>query len=235
MTRLLKASLLTTISLVCSQAYSSQLPGHFLLEAGGFYSTQGKSQFIGINGLVGDQFNVTKRHDENFLVGAGFLFNGYRYCQYGIDYGINAFYLPNTQVKGTITQELLFTNLAYRYDVSHLPVYLFAKGFMNTNYLAITLDAGIGPNFMKTDMHGDTSLDGITLPDDAFTGSNSTTVFSAMAGIGVKFNVCQVPLEVGYRYFYLGEGRFNARSDQISNKLKTGTCSAQALMLTLYL
>src|SRR5262249_51268278 len=128
----------------------------------------------------------------------------------------------------------LFTNLAYEYDVTHLPVYLFAKGFMNASHdFAITVDAGIGPNFMKAKMHHDTSLDGITLPDNAFTGSESTTTLSAMAGIGLRFNVMQFPLEIGYRFFYLGEGRFHANSPAIQNHLKTGNITAQALILTL--
>lgn len=237
MNRLLKAATFLTTLIVCTQSWSYQLPGQFLLEAGGFYSTQGKNQIIYIDGLIGDEFTVNDRHDKNILVGAAWVFNGYKNCQYGIDYGINAFYFAKSRVKGTIVQELLFENLAYKYDVTHVPVYLFAKGYVNTNYYftGITVDVGIGPNFMKTDMQGDSSLDGITLPDDLFTGNTSNTVFSAMAGIGVKFCLNQIPLELGYRYFYLGEGEFKRRKPAIINKLKTGTISAQALMLTVYL
>ena len=206
-----------------------------MLLEGIYESDQGQSQFISINGLIGDQYNVSKHHDTDGIIGIGYLMNGYNANRYGVDFGINAFYLAPTEVTGTITQELLFTNLEYKYTVSHLPVYLFAKGYMDLNYncLGLTMDLGIGPNFMKTNMHHDTSLDGITLPDNAFKGT-STTTFSGMAGIGLKFYVMNhVPLEVGYRYFYLGEGDFKSRTPEILNKLKTGNNSAHALLLTL--
>lgn len=237
MTRLFKAVSSFAILLACTQVYSYQIPyGHLLLEGGVYRSNQGESEFISINGLIGDQYNVTKHHDTNWIFGVGYLMDGYRVNQFGVDFGINAFYLAPTEVKGTITQELLFTNLSYKYTVRHIPVYLFAKGFMNTNYncLAVTMDLGIGPNFMKTNMQDDISLDGgVTLPDNAFKGTTTTT-FSGMVGIGLKFYVMdQLPLEVGYRFFYLGEGHFNARSDEILNNLKTGNITAQALLLTL--
>lgn len=227
---------LTAALLVTSTATFSMpsFPGHFLLEGGGYQNTSGKAQFIGINTLIGDQFNVTNRNDTNTIFGVGYLVDGYQTGRYSIDYGINAFYLAKTKVSGTITQELTFTNLAYNYYVSHLPVYLFAKGSINTNcnHLAVTIDAGVGPNFMNTNLYADSSLDGVTVPDNAFAGNNATAVFSAMLGVGVKFMVKQVPLEIGYRYFYLGEGSFKPVSDQVLNQLKTGNNTAQALLLT---
>jgi len=232
----LRITISAALALASTQVYSYQLNGHFLLEGGGYSSTQGQSQQVDISGLIGDRFNVTNRHDTNTVFGVGYLVEGLKTGRFGIDYGINAFYLAKTKVSGTITQELVFTNLAYDYYVSHLPVYLFAKAYVNTNYsnLALTVDAGVGPNFMNTNLYNDTSLDGITLPDNAYIGNFSTTVFSAMAGIGLKFNVMnQLPVEIGYRYFYLGEGYFNPRTSAILNKLQTGNNSAQALIITI--
>lgn len=230
---------LSTIFLASTQAYSAyslnNLSGHFLLEGGGYYSTQGKSQFVNITGLIGDQFNISNRNDTNTIFGAGYLFDGPRSGNFGVDYGINVFYLAKTKVSGTINQENIFTNLAYNYYVSHLPIYLFAKGFMNTSCqsLAITADLGIGPNFMNTNLYQDSSLDGITLPENAYQGNFSTTTFTVMAGLGLRYNIMnQVPVEIGYRYFNLGEGSFNPRSNQILNKLRTGNNTAQAIVVT---
>lgn len=238
MIKLLKYSAVIATIVACSSVNAFQMPdGHFLLEAGPYYSNQGQNQTININGLIGDEYNVTDHHDWNVIVGAGYLWNGFDSNQYGIDFGVNVFYLAPTEVKGNITQEMLFTNLGYKYSVQHIPVYLFAKGYFNTNYncLSVTVDAGIGPNFMKTNMKNETSLDGITVPDNAFNGE-STTTLSGMLGIGLKFYVGQnFPLEIGYRYFYLGEGEFKPRSAEILNKLKTGNNSAQALLLTISL
>jgi opacity protein-like surface antigen len=235
MTRFSRAAASCALLLACTEASAYQLSGHFLLEGGGYSSTAGQSQQVNITGLIGDRFNLTNQHDTNTIFGVGYLVDGPQNARFGVDYGINAFYLAKTKVSGTITQELVFTNLAYNYYVSHLPVYLVAKGRVNTNYnhLVVTVDAGVGPNFMNTNLYADTSLDGITLPDNAFAGNFSTTVFSAMVGIGLKFNgIEQFPIEIGYRYFYLGSGYFNPRTGEILNQLKTGNITAQAIILT---
>lgn len=214
---------------------SANMPGHFLLEGGAYYSTAGKSQFVNINGLIGNQFNLTSRNDTNSVFGVGYLFDGLRSGRFGVDYGVNIFYLAKTKVSGTITQENLFTNLAYDYYISHLPVYLFAKGFMDTGYkgLAITVDAGVGANFMDASLYQDKSRDGVTVPDRAFAGDNTTSNFTFMAGVGVKGKLMhQVPVEIGYRYFDLDSSSLKPRSSQILNKLKTGNTSAQAIIVT---
>jgi hypothetical protein len=235
MNKSLKGISSLVLFLVASQAASINLKqGHLLLEAGAFSSTQGKNQDINIEGLIGDRFNVTKRHDSNALFGLGYLIEGMKQNKFGIDYGINAFYLAQTQVHGTIDQELLYTNLGYSYKVSHLPVYATAKATIKTHSekLAVTLDAGVGPNFIKTSQYHDWILNN-TLHDYSFLGRSNVT-FSAMAGIGLKLSplLGQLPLECGYRFFYLGHGGFNSRTDQILNTLKTGNNYAQALVCT---
>ena len=237
---ILRALLLSPIFLISSQAYSAyslkNLKGHVLLEAGGYYSTQGTSQFVNVSGLIGNQYNVSNRNDRNAILGLGYLLEGLRDNRYGLDYGINAFYLAKTEVSGTITQENTFTNLSYRYYISHLPIYLFAKGFVLTNYnkLAITFDLGIGPNFMNTNQYHDYPLDSVTLPDNAYRGNFSQVTLSEMAGVGLRLDMTnRVQMEVGYRYFNLGEGTFNPRTNQILNHLKTGNSTAHAIIITL--
>lgn len=187
MIKLLNTATLISLYLCTAQSDAFALnPGHFILEAGGYRSTQGKGQQINIEGLIGDHFNVTSRHDTNGLIGLGYLLPGTKQSRFELDYGLNAFYLFKTGVKGTITQELMFTNLAYQYDVSHLPVYATAKARITTNSdkISIAIDAGVGPNFVNTSNYTDWSIDGgMTLPDHAFSGKTKT-VFSATAGIG---------------------------------------------------
>ena len=214
--------------------------GHTVLQLGGYLSSQGEAQHINIQGLIGDNFSVTKRSGGNGLVGLGYLvdgkdhyFNGQERYLFKMTYGINAFYLGKTPVSGTVTQENMFTNLSYGYNVSHFPVYAAAKATVDlksTPY-ALTVDAGIGPNFITTSGFQERSLDGITLPDRAFSG-HTTTTFSAMVGVGLKVNHVfgDAPLECGYRFFYLGQGNFNTLSNQITNSLSTGSNYANALV-----
>ncbi|MFI4957259.1 MAG: hypothetical protein ACHQAX_08645, partial [Gammaproteobacteria bacterium] len=63
--------------------------------------------------------------------------------------------------------------------------------------------------------------------------TDTTTVFSAMAGVGVKKMLDGVSLELGYRFFYLGEGSLEPRTDQILDDLSTGPVYVNALMLTI--
>jgi len=233
----LKSILFVNLFLAATQASSMDLKqGHFLFEAGGYKGTSGKNQNIYIQDLLGDRFNVTDHHHTNGLFGLGYLIDGSEMGRLGIDFGLNAFYFLSTEVSGTITQEFLFTNLAYHYKVSHLPVYATAKAHINTNAnnYVFTIDAGIGPNVIKTSSYRDWSIDnGVTLPDRAFSG-RYTTAFSAMTGVGLKVNDVfgHLPLECGYRFFYLGKGHFNARTDQIQNNLNTGNNYANALLCT---
>lgn len=209
--------------------------GHYLFEVGAYSSTQSKTKTIYIQGLIGDRYNTTDQHDSNALFGLGYFIDGFDRDKFGVDYGVNAFYLAKTKLSGTIDQEFIFTNLAYSYNVSHLPIYATAKAHLktNSNKFIITLDAGIGPNFIETSDYRDWSLDGVTLPDNAFSG-RSNVVFSAMAGVGLKLTNLgtQAPIECGYRFFYLGEGSFNKRTNQILNTLTTGPGYAQALICT---
>lgn len=233
----LKIASSALLILTASQCFSFDLKaGHFNAQVGGFVSSQGKTQNIYIQGLLGDQYRVTKHNDGNALFGLGYMLDGPKRDAFNLSYGVNAFYFLNSKVQGTITQEFLYTNLAYHYSMSHLPVYAAVKANMNnhSDKYAVTLDAGIGPNFMTGSNYNDWSIDnGETYPDHAFKGRSNTS-FSAMGGIGIKVNnvLGHYPLEIGYRFFYLGDGGLKRRSDQLLNTLKTGTDYAQALMFT---
>ena len=210
--------------------------GDGILQLGGFWSKQGQSQQVNINGLIGDYFNVTNSQSGNFLLGLGYLKDGKDIKRAKMQYGLNWFYLSPTSVKGTVLQEASFTNLAYSYHLTHYPLYAIAKSTFQTRFpdKEITLDVGIGPNFMTTSQFKETSLGANTLQDAIFSGTTTTT-FSATAGISLKCGhfVGPTQAELGYRFFYLGQGHFNPSNNQILNKLTTGAAFANALVFTL--
>jgi len=210
--------------------------GHPSLQLGGFWSIQGKPQQININGLIGDYFNVRNGNDGNVLAGAGYYIDGPNIKNNKMQYGLNFFYLAPTRVNGTVLQENLYTNLSYNYKATHYPLYFIAKSMFETKHpkYGVTLDAGIGPNFMSTTNFQENSLGDNSIPDQIFSGA-STTTFSVTAGIGLKVNQFfgQRPLECGYRFFYLGQGNFNALTTQTLNTLNTGPGFANALMCSI--
>ena len=231
-----------TVSTVPDKTSTSYLPskydllhGHAVVQLGGYWSSQGKNQHINIDGLIGDTFTITKDGSSNGLVGFGYFVDGPQRGRFDFSYGINTFYMPKTSVSGNVIQEDLFTNLAYGYNVSHFPVYAMLKSTIDLkspNY-ALTVDAGIGPNFMKASGFKEYSLDGgFTLPDNIFS-SRSSTQFSATAGIGFKRNHVfgNAPLECGYRFFYLGQGaNFNNTSNQVLGSFSTGAMYGNAII-----
>lgn len=236
--RFLKPISAIILLFVTTQALSFDLKnklthGRPVLQLGGYWSNQGQAQHINIDGLIGDDFTITTGHASNGLVGLGYYIDGQEKDLFNMAYGINAFYLAKTSVSGNVIQENLFTNLAYGYHVTHYPVYAIAKSIVKTksSKYAITVDAGIGPDFMTAGGFKEQSLDGITLPDNAFS-SRTSTVFSATAALGIKFNNVfgKAPLECGYRFFYLGQGNFNKQTNQLVNTLTTGNNYANALI-----
>lgn len=220
-----------------SQAFALNLHGHTVVQLGGYWSNQGKAQHINIEDLIGDDFTITRGSSRNGLVGLGYFIDGQEKDLFSMAYGVNAFYLAKTGVSGYVVQEGLFTNLSYGYKVTHYPVYAVAKSTLHPkspNY-ALTLDLGIGPNFMRTSHFKEHSLDdGVTIPDNAFSG-HSTTTFSAMTGVGIKLNnfFGPAPLECGYKFFYLGQGNFRKNTSQLLNRLHTGHDYANALVCSI--
>ncbi len=67
--------------------------------------------------------------------------------------------------------------------------------------------------------------------DNIFTG-RTTTTFSATVGASLRLKQVfgELPLECGYRFFYLGKGKFNVSSNQVLNSLETGDGYANAII-----
>ena len=230
--------LLSILAASATQAFSYDIKhevthGHGILQLGGYWNNFGSAQHINIDGLIGDNFSNPHTSSGSGLVGVGYFINGQDNDLIKMTYGLNWFYLGPNSATGTVTQENLYTNLGYSYKVTHYPLYAVAKSTFNTkspNY-GVTLDAGIGPNFMVTSNFQEQSLDGMTIPDQIFAGKTNT-IFSATVGIGIKFNQFfdKVPLECGYRFYYLGQGNFKTLTDQVVNTLNTGVNYSNAVM-----
>jgi hypothetical protein len=218
--------------------------GHVIIELGGYWSSQGNPQTIHINDLIGDEFSVTDGNGKNGAVGAGYFLEGQHFknqytSEINMAYGLNFFYLAKTGVSGDVTQEQLFTNLAYSYNVTHYPLYAMVKASMPSPHhyipFGVTVDAGIGPNFIQTSHFSEVSLDGgVTVPDDIFTGHNTTT-FTVTTGLALRFDqlLKNTPIECGYRFFYLGQGDFKKQNDQVLTTLNTGNTFGNALMCSI--
>lgn len=147
-------------------------------------------------------------------------------------YGLNAFYLAPTYVKGNIQAEGIFDNVAYSYKTQHVPVYAATKAFIKTNSSKydLTFDAGIGPNFMRIGSYKEVTQSNSEAMDNF--KSNNDVTFSLTLGAGVQFNnvIGKLPLECGYRFYYLGEGQLTANNTLFTNTLKTGDIYANALV-----
>lgn len=207
------------------------------VQVGWFAAKQGKSQHIDIDGLIGDDFSVSKSWDQNVLVGVGYHFDGFEFCQTSLLYGLNAFYLAPTKVSGKVTQEGLFTNLSYHYSRTNVPIYFDAKALIHfCECQDFVVDIGIGPNIIHTNGFKEHSLDdGITIPDEHIFSSTTSVAFSATLGLGWRINEIfnNISLEIDYRFFYLGEGRLKKNNSQIKNSLHTGNSYANALTFSI--
>lgn len=213
--------------------------GEPVVQVGWFTASQGKSQHVNIQGLIGDDFSVDKSSDQNVLVGVGYYFDWPDAPCVNIKYGINAFYLAPTKVEGLVTQENLFTNLSYQYSRTNYPIYFAAKALIPCSACSsITIDVGIGPNIVSTGGFKERSLDGgVTIPDEHLFSGKNVVAFSATAGLGWRIEnflgVCS--LEIDYRFFYLGQGELKKVNSQVLNNLRTGNSYANALFLSISL
>lgn len=218
------------------QVIQANVCGEPFLQVGWFSATQGKSQHINIEGLIGDHFSVDKSSDQNLLVGTGYYFKGFDFCRTSLLYGFNAFYLAPTKVKGKVTQEDLFTNLSYHYSRTNIPLQFAAKALIHCSpCYDVTIDLGIGPNIVCTHDFKEHSLDGgITIPDPHIFSGKTAVTFSAMAGLGFRINriLGNLSLEIDYRFFYLGQGELKKGNNQLKNTLHTGHSYGNAVFIT---
>ncbi len=224
-----------------SQDYLNRLKqGHIALQLGFYWRSESNGQYIYIDSLIGDRYTVSQTSPRNGLAGIGYFVDGGHYSHFDMSYGVNWFYLSKTRTSGFIFQENQFRNLAYAYHITQYPLYAVAKSTIDTVFSGyqISLNAGIGPNFMQTGGYRENSIltgnNVVSIPGVNFSGK-TTTVFSATAGAGVQ--VAEVfgkaPLNCGYQFFYLGQGKFNVLNDQIQNTLKTGQLYANAVMCSI--
>jgi hypothetical protein len=225
------------IMMILTPLDSWSLNGNFVFEFGGFTISEGKNQNIGIQDLVGNTY-TENGSDLGLILGAGYLFHGPQNRLFSIDYGLNAFYLGLTSVDGSILQEQVFENLSYSYQVTNIPIYATTKFNIQTHSDAyhVTLDAGIGPNFVITHDYEETSLDGVTVPDNLFSGHTQTNL-SGMIGMGLRMENAfgHTPLECGYHFFYLGAGYLNKNNGLVLNNLETRNGYAHALTCSVIL
>ncbi|MDF1757592.1 MAG: hypothetical protein P1U74_04785 [Legionellaceae bacterium] len=240
MERTSKNKILTTLAisslsiLISKNSFSEPtIPVDVMLTFGGFYANKGLAQDINIQSLIGNQYTLTNNKDSNVLVGVGL----FKDINRPLSVGINTFYLLPTKVQGLIYQEHLFDNLSYQYSVSHVPIMFTAKALIPSisDKYKFSMDVGIGPNIMHTNSYVETSRDGgVTIPDNSFLTKTQAT-FASSVGIGVVLNnfIGTKPLEVAYRFFYLGNGKFNYNDTQILNSLETGSKYANSVTVSL--
>jgi hypothetical protein len=213
------------------------LPQEMILQVGKFYASFGKEQFVPIQGLVGDNFTITDGHDSNYFFGLGYFKELLHTDSMQVLVGLNGFYLAKTKVQGDVQQEQLFTNLSYHYYITQFPIYAAGKILFATPYdrCKVSFDMGLGPNIMVTSDFKETSLDGgETIPDKIFKGQ-TTAPFSATAGLGLRFNrvIGPVAVEIGYRFFYLGNGSLKNTNSEVVGDLDTGNSYANSFIVSL--
>lgn len=225
--------ILSSAQKTLAEAFSHE----FILQVGAFDVMEGKPQQVNINGLLGNYFTIDNHHSNNVLLGLGYYLEGFDAKQFGLWYGANAFYFPQTIVKGGILQEQQSgPNLSYKYSIERYPIYFSGKALIrNTDRFSTVFDAGIGPDIIRTINFSETSLDGITSPDNPSFSGATKVALSATVGAGIRINHVfgQLPLECDYRFFYLGQGKLNKDNNQYLNTLSTGHNYANALMFSL--
>ncbi|WP_133130753.1 hypothetical protein [Legionella yabuuchiae] len=237
MKQLFKLLLLGLLTLSGLSTYAFHLPqGQLNLSLGGADVHQGQEQLVNISNTFGNIYTISQQKDTVFLAGAGYFFDVFSRQPMDVSLGASIYYLSSATVNGLIYLERTFPNLGYQYKTTNIPLYAHAKGVWKgqDERVALVVDAGIGPNFIKTHDYQEHSIDGgVTIPNQTFSGDTQVE-FSAMAGIGLRLNQVwnNTALEVGYKYFYLNEGELNPRP-QVLNHLNTGNANAHALVFTI--
>jgi len=216
---------------LCSELNLNYLKeGHAIAEVGGYGGILGEAQHINIPTRIGNDFTVDSTTGGNVLVGLGYEHILKKNERFDLSYGLSVFYLAPTKVNGNILLENQLNNFVYSYQASHLPLYgmLKASRELPNPRFKLLVDVGIGPNFMFLSDYRETPLLENSIPDNAFSSTNTTT-FSVTAGVGFEMkNVFGThPLRCGYRFYYLGEGALN-HNNKVESLLSTGSAYANA-------
>lgn len=211
---------------------------YFIVQGGEFYSQRNHHpQDIAIEGLTVDHFTVNKHYDWNFLLGLGFFGEGFDWRNMIFWYGIDAFYLAPVRINGSIIQEQLpTTTLLYQYEITNWPLYAMLRTSIHSYCnLDFVFDLGLGVNFLETSVVNEKTLQNVPIQNGLFLGETNA-VFSATLGLSMAFSYWHsAPIEIGYRFFYLGNGTFKRNTNQALNTLTTGYNYANALVLSITL
>lgn len=211
--------------------------GHLIFQAGGFRSVVGKKNVFHI-----DDSTITflarneGNNNANALIGLGFYVNTQNYGQCEFSFGVNPFYLAKVTVTGTISENNSPPSLAYEYDVTNLPVYFMLKAITHkfSESCPLSVDAGIGPNFMHVYRYNEYSLDGITIDTPTFYGKAVVTP-SATLGVGLEFQdiIESASIGIGYRLFLFGKGKLYPNNTEILESLTTGEHYSNAIVVSI--
>lgn len=207
------------------------------VSAGGFRSNPKSSQLVAIQGGEQNYYQAYDKQVYDGLVGVGVYMtdNNAQKDRLQMAYGINAYYLANTSVKGYVVQDTSFSNLSFQYTVTHFPIYVASRAIIpyEKHQLDFTVDLGIGPNFMVTSGYNEKRIYPYSVPDNTFSGTTTGTL-SATFGVGIRKHNLQgrFPIDCGYRLYYLGRGALTPNSSQVVDNLLTGNVFANALLCT---
>jgi hypothetical protein len=219
------------LCLLISALASSQLAmaGDFMLHAGAYKGHSGKKQHVeDFLGVV--DASVTDRGNINWLAGLGYFMTASKNEYARFDLGLDAYYLAPTKVKGVMNVNIPLLGTfsdKYEYKSQHVPIYAAAKAIIHTGAPSVSFvfNAGAGVNLFRA--YG-ADLKGMQDDLDKVFANKTKATFSASAGLGLRINSSRTPLECGYRFFYLGEGKLKTADWLELDDPKTGKTYAHA-------
>lgn len=197
--------------------------------AGSAWLNLGTSQFVPIDGLIGDTFFSSSSAKSHGVVGMALNMDALELEneKIKVQYHFSAFFVPTTTISGNVTQENLVTNLSYSYSVYSIST-LFglkvtSKPFEKNFYL--TGDLGLGFNYIYSSEFREHPLVPYAIPDNIFSyGANKVFDFAITTGFGIKMTtvIPRMDFTLGYRFLYLGEGNLPTTNTLVHTSFKTG-------------
>lgn len=228
--------------MLCSLFFLSTV-GHadskldWLLYGGVYGITQGVQQHIDIQNMIGNEYVPKSRSDGNALVGFGVFRDVYSMEKATIQAGFQLYYLFSSHVAGQVLLENAFNDVNYQYSMSYLPIYAALKLHKPSHYdkLDFVFDAGVGADFIRMNRYHETAVIPGTVPDDAYQAREDTSI---TATVGVAARVYRFPhdgwVELGYRFFYLGDAKFNPSNSLYLTSFRAGSMYGNAFVLALH-
>jgi len=161
--------------------------GHPIIHQCRVKSSAGKALDDHIQDLTEDYFSLTNGSNSNGQIGLSNLFEGLKNNKFKLSYSIDNIYLKKIiTISDDITKKRLFTNLSSSYNLAQPPIYAVGKLPLNLrlNRYQLMLNTGDGPNIIDEEYYHDRSLNGFTLPDNAYSCKGTPTL-SAIFGVGI--------------------------------------------------